>query len=70
MEPVTISSKYQIVIPREVRQQFGITPGNKVIFIPYKNSLRLVFVPSIKDAYGIFKGLDVNNLREEEDDER
>ncbi len=70
MEPVTVSSKYQIVIPREVRKQFGIKPGYKVIFIPYKHSLRMVFVPSITEAYGMFKGLDDNNLREEEDEER
>jgi AbrB family looped-hinge helix DNA binding protein len=66
----TISSKYQIVIPREVRKQFNLKPGQKVMFIPYQNSIRLVIVPSIKDALGLFKGMSAENIREEEDEER
>ena len=66
----TISSKYQIVIPREVREQFNLKPGQKVMFIPYRNSIRLVIVPPIKEARGIFKGMNIDNIREEEDEER
>jgi AbrB family looped-hinge helix DNA binding protein len=65
----TISTKYQIVIPRQVREQFNLKPGQKVMFIPYKNTLRLVIVPSIKHARGIFKGINPDNLREEVDEE-
>lgn len=66
----TISSKFQIVIPREVRKKFNLKPGQKVMFIPYRNTIRLVIVPSIKDALGIFKGINTDNLREEVDEER
>jgi AbrB family looped-hinge helix DNA binding protein len=66
----TISTKYQIVIPREVREQFNLKPGQKVVFIPYKNSIRLVIVPTIKEARGIFKGMNTENIREEVDEER
>jgi len=66
----TISTKYQIVIPREVREQFNLKPGQKVMFIPYKNSIRLVVVPSLKEARGIFKGMSAENIREEVDEER
>ena len=66
----TISTKYQIVIPREVREQFNLKPGQKVMFIPYKNTIRLVIVPPIKDALGIFKGMNADNIREEVDEER
>jgi AbrB family looped-hinge helix DNA binding protein len=66
----TISSKYQIVIPREVREKFNLKPGQKLMFIPYKKSIRLVIVPSIKDARGMFKGMNIDNIREEEDEER
>jgi AbrB family looped-hinge helix DNA binding protein len=66
----TISTKYQIVIPREVREQFNLKPGQKVMFIPYKYSIRLVIVPSIKEARGIFKGMNTDNIREEIDEER
>jgi len=66
----TISSKYQIVIPREVREQFNLKPGQKIMFIPYQKSIRLVIVPPIEEALGMFKGINTANLREEEDEER
>lgn len=68
----TISTKYQIVIPRQVREQFNLQPGQKVMFIPYRNSIRLVIVPPIDQALGIFKGLNINSddIREEVDEER
>jgi hypothetical protein len=44
--------------------------GIKVMFIPYQKSIRLVIVPSIKDALGMFKGMNTDNIREEEDEER
>ena len=70
MEPVTISSKYQVVIPREVREQFNLKPGQKIMFIPYNGTLRVVIVPPIKRARGMLKGLNTENIREEVDEER
>jgi AbrB family looped-hinge helix DNA binding protein len=67
MRATTISSKYQVVIPREIREQFDLKPGQKVVFIPYKKSLRVVIVPPIEDAYGFLKGIDTNIEREEDD---
>ena len=66
----TISTKYQIVIPREIREQFNLKPGQKVMFIPYKNSIQLVIVPPIEEALGIFKGINTDNIREEIDEAR
>jgi len=70
MEAVTISSKYQVVIPREVRQQFNLKPGQKIMFIPYNGTLRVVIVPPIEKTRGMLKGIDARNLREETDEER
>ena len=64
----TISSKFQIVIPREVREKFNLKPGQKVMFIPYQKTIRLVIVPSIQEALGIFKGMKIDDLREDEDE--
>ncbi len=64
----TISSKYQIVIPREIREQFDLKPGQKVMFIPYRNTIRLVIVPPMQDALGAFKGINTANIREEVDE--
>ncbi|TAH49831.1 MAG: AbrB/MazE/SpoVT family DNA-binding domain-containing protein [Chloroflexota bacterium] len=70
METVTISSKFQVVIPREVRKEFNLKPGQKIMFIPYNGTLRVVIVPPLKKARGMFKGLAAQNLREEVDEER
>jgi len=67
MRATTIASKYQVVIPREIREQFDIKPGQKVVFIPYKKSLRVVIVPPIEDAHGFLKGIDTDVERDEED---
>ncbi len=69
MNTVTISSKYQVVIPRPIREQFDLKPGQKITFIPYGNTLRVVFVPPIEEAYGIFEGLDTDPQREKADRE-
>jgi AbrB family looped-hinge helix DNA binding protein len=68
METTTISQKFQVVIPKKIRQQFNLKPGQKVVFIPYKNSLRVVIVPDIKLGYGFLEGIDTSVNRE--DDER
>lgn len=70
MEAVTISSKYQVVIPQQVRKQFNLKPGQKLMFIPYNGTLRVVIVPPIKKARGMLKGMNTENIREEVDEER
>ena len=69
MNTVTISSKYQVVIPRSIREQFNLKPGQKIMFIPYMDTLRVVIVPAIEEAEGIFDGIDTDSYREKEDRE-
>lgn len=69
MNTVTISSKYQVVIPRPIRKQFNLKPGQKIMFIPFKETLRVVIVPPIEKAEGMFVGIDTDPLREKEDRE-
>lgn len=69
MEAVTISSKFQVVIPREVRKQFDLKPGQKIMFIPYDGTLRVVLVPPIRNSRGSLKGMNTENIREEVDEE-
>ncbi len=66
----TISSKYQIVIPRAVREQFHLKPGQKIMFIAYQKSIRLVIVPFLKDGLGMFKQMSAGKVREERDEKR
>ena len=69
MQEVTVSPKYQVVIPRHIREQFNLKPGQKLMFIPYKITLRVVIVPPIEEAEGIFEGIDTDPQREKEDRE-
>jgi AbrB family looped-hinge helix DNA binding protein len=70
MHASTISTKFQVVIPREVREQFGLKPGQKVVFIPHKKTLRMVVVPAIEAAEGFLPGINTDVEREEEDEAR
>jgi AbrB family looped-hinge helix DNA binding protein len=70
MYATTISTKYQVVIPLEIRKQFDLKPGQKVVFIPHKKSLRMVIVPPIEAAEGFLQGIDTDIQREEEDEAR
>ena len=67
MLTATISSKYQMVIPRSIREQLRFRPGQRIMFIPYEKSIRIMLVPSIEDAHGIFEGMDTDPQREKED---
>lgn len=67
MEASTITSKFQVVIPRNIRERYHIKPGYKVVFIPFENTLRLVFAPPIEQARGMFPGIDTTVERKEED---
>jgi AbrB family looped-hinge helix DNA binding protein len=67
MDQTIISTKYQVVIPRKIREQYHLKPGQKVVFIPYKNSLRVVIVPPISEGYGFLEGIDSSIDRDEED---
>lgn len=67
MDTATISSKYQIVIPRAIREKWNVKPGQKVRFIIYGNRLEIVPVRDIKSARGFLKGMSSEIEREEED---
>ena len=69
MNTVTISSKFQVVIPSPIRKQFNLKPGQRIQFIPYKNTLRVVLIPPIEQAEGMFAGIDTDPHREKEDRE-
>jgi AbrB family looped-hinge helix DNA binding protein len=67
MDTVTISSKYQIVIPRAIREKWNVKPGQKVRLIVFGNRLEVVPVRDIREARGFLKGMSSDIEREEED---
>jgi len=70
MKPTTISKNFQVTIPVEIRKQYDLKPGQKIMFIPYQKSLSLVVIPSIQEAHGMFKRITSDEIREEIDEER
>jgi len=61
----TLSSKFQISVPKEVREELGWKAGQKFAFIPKGNSV--VPVPELKDLFGIAKGSDPSGYRDRND---
>ena len=70
MDSVTVSPKFQVVIPREVRKRLGVKAGQKMQVIAYDNRVVLIPVRPMKEARGSMKGMNVDSFREEEDEER
>jgi AbrB family looped-hinge helix DNA binding protein len=64
METVTVSPKYQVVIPSRVRERLGVEPGQKVKVILYDNRIEMIPVRPIKEARGFLKGIDTSVDRE------
>lgn len=58
IETVTVSPKFQVVIPQKVRKALGLKPGQKVQVIPYEGRIELIALVPIKQARGFLKGID------------
>lgn len=68
METVTLSSKFQVVIPRAVRERMKLSPGTKFRVIEYGNRVELIPVRPIEEFRGILKGKNIDPNIEREDD--
>ena len=64
MKSVTVSPKYQVVIPREVRQSMEIKPGTKVQVLLYENRIELIPMKNLRRMRGFLKGIDTTVERE------
>jgi AbrB family looped-hinge helix DNA binding protein len=67
MNTVTVSPKYQVVIPQKVRQSLDIRPGQKMQVIEYGNHIVMIPVRPIEEARGSLPGIDTDPQREKED---
>jgi AbrB family looped-hinge helix DNA binding protein len=63
----TISSKFQISVPKKLREQLDIKPGQQFIFIAKGNCLELVPKRTIKELRGLLKGANTKNIRDRDD---
>ena len=64
MSTVTISSKYQVVIPKAVRERLKIKPGQKVEAFAVGGRIELVPVRPISEMRGFLRGMDADFERE------
>jgi AbrB family looped-hinge helix DNA binding protein len=66
MSSVKISPKYQVVIPRKVRDSLQLKPGQKVQVILYGNRIELIPERSLSEMRGFLKGINTRIKREED----
>jgi len=67
MDAITVSPKYQVVIPLKVRKQMRVKPGQKMHVIAYDNMVVFIPVRPIKQSRGSLKGIDTKIERDEAD---
>lgn len=63
---VTVSPKFQVVIPLAIREAMGIRPGQKVQAIQYGDRIELIPVRSIRRSRGMLKGIDTSVPRDKD----
>lgn len=65
METVTVSKKYQVVIPEKLRKEAKIKPGDKMVAITKHGIIQYIPVRPLKETKGFILGLDTEELRDE-----
>ena len=63
---VTVSPKFQVVIPLAIRESLGIRPGQKIQAIEYRDRIELIPLRPIRKARGLLKGIDTSVPRDDD----
>jgi AbrB family looped-hinge helix DNA binding protein len=66
MEAVTISPKYQVVIPKKLRESLNLLPGQKVQMVAFEDRIEMIPVRKISEMKGFLKGIDTTVEREKD----
>lgn len=66
MQSVTVSPKFQVVIPKKVREEMGIVAGQKIQMIAYRNRIELVPIKPMKKLKGFLKGIKTDIKRDKD----
>ena len=66
METVTVSPKYQVVIPKGVRESMGIVSGQKIQVLAYKDRIVLIPIGPMENLKGFVKGIDTDIKRDKD----
>ena len=66
MNTVTLSPKFQVVIPRAVRESLRLSAGEKLRVMHYTNRVELIPVRPMQEMRGFLRGLETTIDREED----
>ncbi|HJX31654.1 MAG TPA: AbrB/MazE/SpoVT family DNA-binding domain-containing protein [Thermodesulfobacteriota bacterium] len=66
MQSVTVSPKYQVVIPKIIREALDLRPGQKMQVIEYAGRIELIPERDIKELRGFLKGINTEFKREKD----
>lgn len=66
MTAVTVSPKFQVVIPKEVREAMGITSGQKIQMLTYRNRIELIPIKPIQQLKGFLNGINTDVARDKD----
>jgi len=66
MTTVTVSPKYQVVIPKDIRNKIELKPGQKFQVLSYGDRIEFVPIKNIKKLKGFLKGIDTTIEREKD----
>ena len=69
MDTVTVSPKYQVVIPLSVRERMKIRPGERLEVISLDDRIEMIPIRPMREMRGFLKGLDPSFQRDEDDRE-
>jgi len=61
---VTVSPKFQVVIPQEIREALSLQPGEKLEVFRYENRIELIPVRPIREMRGFLRGMDTTLERD------
>ncbi len=66
MTTVTVSPKFQVVIPKDIRESMGIFSGQKVQILKYQNRIELIPLKPMKEMKGFLKDLNTDVQRDDD----
>jgi AbrB family looped-hinge helix DNA binding protein len=66
MQSVTVSPKYQVVIPKSKREALHLRPGQKMRIVEYEGRIELIPERDIKELRGFLKGINTDFERDED----
>lgn len=67
MATTTISPKYQVVIPKDVREKLHLKSGQKMTVVTKGGVVYLIPEKPVESFRGFLKGMDTRNIREDND---